>query len=215
MKKILCTVAIVVYLAGYAWPAATSGAEDKVFTPYDLPKAFAENPNEAKVQYIDKTVQIKGIVVGKGMSRYMTPNVELSESGKGPAPAICVFPYVGIAYWNRSDQIAGFEQGQTVTISGRVISLNENRVVLKESKTVEQTRHRTHGYPATDQGNNGDDGMKYLALICVIALGGWIKLNTFKKSFNECSTGEKRIRLVVAVICGVYAVYAMIVALWS
>ena len=57
--------------------------------------------------------------------------------------------------------------------------------------------------------------MKYLALICVIALGGWIKLNSFKKSFNECSAGEKRIRLVSAVIYGVCAVYAMIVALRS
>ena len=57
--------------------------------------------------------------------------------------------------------------------------------------------------------------MKYLALICVIALGGWIKLNTFKKPFNECSTGERRIRLVGAVICGVCAVCAMIAALRS
>ena len=57
--------------------------------------------------------------------------------------------------------------------------------------------------------------MKYLALICVIALGGWIKLNSFKKPFNECSDGEKRIRLVGAAICGACAVYAMITALRS
>ena len=137
MKKILCAVAIVICLAGYAWSAATSGTDWKVFTPHDLPKAFAENPSAAKAQYMDKTVQIKGIVVDKGMSRYMTPYVELSESGKGPGPARCVFPYVGIAYWNRSAQISEFEQGQTVTISGRVNSLNENRVLLKESKAVE------------------------------------------------------------------------------
>ena len=137
MKKILCAVVIVVCLAGYAWSAATPGTDGKVFTPQDLPKAFAANPSEVKAQYIDKTVQIKGIVVGKGMSRYMTPYVELSETGKEPGAARCVFPYVGIAYWNRSAQISEFEQGQTVTISGRVISLNENRVVLKESMTVE------------------------------------------------------------------------------
>ena len=136
MKKILCAVVIAVCLAGYTCFAATSGVEEKVFTPHDLPKAFAENPSGAKAQYMNKTVQIKGIVVDKGMSRYMTPYVELSESGKEPAPAICVLPYVGIAYWNRSDQLSGFEQGQTVIIEGRVHNLNEKRVVLKESKAV-------------------------------------------------------------------------------
>ena len=134
MKKILCALAIVVCLAGYAWSAATSVTGEKVFAPHDLPKAFAANPSEAKTQYMNKTVQIKGIVVDKGMSRYMTPYVELSESGKGPAPARCVLPYHGLAYWNRSAQLADFEQGQTVTMSGRVNSLNENRVLLKESK---------------------------------------------------------------------------------
>ena len=137
MKKILCAVAIVVCLAGYAWSAATSVTEEKVFTPRDLPKAFAENPSVIKAQYMDKTVQIKGIVVDKGMSKYMTPYVELSESGKGPAPALCVLPYIGVAYWNRSTQLSDFEQGQTVTMSGRVHNLNENRVLLKESKVVE------------------------------------------------------------------------------
>jgi len=137
MKKILCAMAIAICLAGYAWSAVTSETEQKAFAPHDLPKAFAENSSEAKAQYMDKTVQIKGVVVDKGMSRYMTPYVELSENGKGPAPALCVLPYVGIAYWNRSAQLSGFEQGQTVTISGRVHNLNENRVLLKESKVVE------------------------------------------------------------------------------
>ena len=134
MKKILCAVAIFVCLGGYAWSAVTPDTEEKVFAPHDLPKAFAENPSEAKTQYMNKTVQIKGIVVDKGMSRYMTPYVELSESGKGPATALCVLPYLGVAYWNRSAQLSDFEQGQTVTMSGRVNSLNENRVLLKESK---------------------------------------------------------------------------------
>jgi hypothetical protein len=136
MKRLFCAVLMVVCLAGYAWSETTSGSEEKVFTPQYLPKAFLENSNETKTQYMGKTVQIKGIVVDKGMSRYMTPYVELSESGNGPAPARCVFPYVGIAHWNRSAQLDEFEIGQTVTISGRVHSLNENRVLLKESKAV-------------------------------------------------------------------------------
>ena len=137
MKKLLCAVAIVVCLVGYAWSATTSVTEERVFTPHDLPKAFAENPSEARAQYMDKTVQIKGIVVDKGMSRYMTPYVELSENGKGPALALCVLPYSGVAFWNRSAQLSDFEQGQTITMSGRVHNLNENRVLLKESKAVE------------------------------------------------------------------------------
>jgi hypothetical protein len=134
MKKILCAGAIAVCLASYAWADET--LETKIFAPQDLPKIYAENPNGAKEQYMNKTVQIKGIVVDKGMSIYMTPNIELSEDGKEPALAVCVFPYVGIVYWERSDQISEFEKGQTVIISGRVHSLNENRVLLKESKAV-------------------------------------------------------------------------------
>jgi hypothetical protein len=137
MKKLFCAVVMVVCFASYAWSTATSVAEVEVFAPQDLPKIFAENPSEARAQYMNKTVQIKGIVVDKGMSRYMTPNLELSESGISPAPAICVLPYSGIAFWNRSAQLDDFELGQTVTISGRVHILNENRVLLKESKAVE------------------------------------------------------------------------------
>ena len=136
MKKILCAILLIICLASYAWSAATSETEEEIFAPQDLPKAFAKNPSEAKAQYMNKTVQIKGIVVDKGMSRYITPNLELSENGEKPAPAICVLPYVGIAYWNRSAQLDDFEIGQTVIISGRVHSLNENRVLLKESKVV-------------------------------------------------------------------------------
>ena len=137
MKKLLYAAAMVVCLVGYAWSAVTSEAEDKVFAPRDLPKAFAENPSGIKAQYMGKIVHIKGIVVDKGMSRYMTPYVELSESGEAPAFALCVLPYSGMAYWNRSAQLSDFDKGQIVTISGRVHSLNENRVLLKESKAME------------------------------------------------------------------------------
>jgi hypothetical protein len=136
MKKIFCAVLIVICLTGYAWTEATSETEGVVFAPQDLPKIFSDNPNEAKTQYMNKTVQIKGIVVDKGMSIYMTPYLAISENGKEPALARCVFPYIGIAYWNRSAQLDEFKIGQTVTISGRVHNLNENRVLLKDSKAV-------------------------------------------------------------------------------
>ncbi|MCL2010462.1 MAG: OB-fold putative lipoprotein [Synergistaceae bacterium] len=134
MKNALCAAIITAcFLASCAW----AGAEEKVFAPQDLPRTFTENPDGAKAQYMGKTVQIKGIVVNKGMSRYMTPYVEISESGKVPAPARCVLPYSGMAYWNRSAQLSDFEQGQTVTFSGRVHVIRENLVLLKESKVVE------------------------------------------------------------------------------
>ena len=53
--------------------------------------------------------------------------------------------------------------------------------------------------------------LKYLALICVIALGGWIKFGFYCSTpYNECSPGEKQVRLVGAVICGVCAIIAFI-----
>ena len=137
MKRILCAVLMVVCFASYAWSTATSRAEEKIFAPQELPNAFAENPNEARNQYMGKTVQIKGIVVDKGMSRYMTPYVELSKSGKEPTPARCVLPYSGLSLWNRREQLSDFEIGQTVTFSGRVHVLNENLVLLKDSMAVE------------------------------------------------------------------------------
>ena len=136
MKKLFCIAVIIICMAGCAWSDAAPGVGEEVFTPQYLPNAFAENPSGIKEQYMNKTVQIKGVVIGKGMSIYMTPNIELSENGEGPTTAICVLPYVGIAYWNRRAQLDDFEIGQTVTISGRVHSLNENRVLLKESKAV-------------------------------------------------------------------------------
>ena len=137
MKRILCALLIVVCLVSYAWSTATSGAEVKIFKPQDLPNAFAENPSEARNQYMGKTVQIKGIVVDKGMSRYMTPYVELSESGKEPTPARCVLPYNGLPLWNRREQLSDFEIGQTVTFTGRVHVLYENLVLLKDSMAAE------------------------------------------------------------------------------
>ena len=131
MNKILYAMILVLCLAGYA------AAEQEIFKPQDLPNAFAANAEAAKEQYLNKTVQLKGIVVGKGMSRYMTPNIEISENGKAPVTAICVFPYSGIAYWNRMAQIEPFQPGQRVVISGRVNSLSGERVLLKESQLVE------------------------------------------------------------------------------
>ena len=50
---------------------------------------------------------------------------------------------------------------------------------------------------------------KFLALICVIAVGGYIKFNYCRKPYSECSSDEKRIRRVGAVICGLCALFCI------
>ena len=58
--------------------------------------------------------------------------------------------------------------------------------------------------------------LKYLALICVIALAGWLKLRFYcRKPYNECSSEEKRVRLAGAAICGVRAIIAFLSVLRS
>jgi hypothetical protein len=132
MKKILSTFVFVCVLLAFA--SAVSGTE-AVISPHDLLKASSGDLNAAKEKYLNKTVLLKGVVVSTGMSRYMTPNVVITDQG---AEAICVLPYVGIAYWNRSAQLDDFEKGQTVTMSGRVHNMTKERVVLKECKAVNQ-----------------------------------------------------------------------------
>ena len=125
MKGILTVLIVCALLAGS--PTA-SGAEGEVITPYDLRKASIDNLSAAKEQYLNKTVLIKGVVISTGMSRYMTPNVVLSDQG---AEAICVLPYLDVA------KLSGFNQGQTVTMSGRVHNMTEERTVIKECRAVE------------------------------------------------------------------------------
>ena len=58
-------------------------------------------------------------------------------------------------------------------------------------------------------------GLVFLAFICVIVLGGYLKWVYYYrrlKPYNECSDDEKRIRRVLAVICGVCAFVSIIIA---
>jgi cytochrome c-type biogenesis protein CcmE len=130
MKKVLTIIAFAVLLA---WISVAYSANMEVISPFDLRKASIDNLDAAKEQYLNKTVLIKGVVVSTGMSKYLTPNVMLTDQG---AEAICVLPYHGIAYWNRNAQLSDFKEGQTVTMSGRVHNMTKDRVVLKECKVV-------------------------------------------------------------------------------
>ena len=125
---------MIVCLTGYAWaadgsiPSTESEAQQDVFTAYDLCKVVSDDLDTARAQYLNETVQVKGTVASTYMSRYLTPNVTLSDRG---AEITCVLPYLDVA------KLSSFKQGQLVTISGRVHVMSENRVLLKECKTVE------------------------------------------------------------------------------
>ena len=108
-----------------------SDASQEVISAYDLRQAYNANSEVTRQQYLNKTIQIKGVVVSKGMSRYLTPNVELSDRKDGPVLAICVLPRLDM------NKLSNYAPGQNVTFSGRVHALNENRIIIKESKTME------------------------------------------------------------------------------
>jgi len=113
-----------------AGPAMIFGSQPVVITAEDLLKAATDNPSAAEAQYLNKTVQVKGIVVSKGISRYLTPNVVLSNREGGPELVICVLPRLDTA------KLSDFEPGQSVTFSGRVHRLSAQRVIMKECKAA-------------------------------------------------------------------------------
>jgi len=129
MKRVLA--GFVVVCALMVWAPVIFGSVQEVITPHDLLKAFIDNPDAAKAQYLGKVVQVKGIVISKGMSIYVTPNVMLSDHEEGTAQAICVLPRLDVG------KLSDFTVGQSVTMSGKVYNMSESRIVLKECKAVE------------------------------------------------------------------------------
>jgi len=60
-------------------------------------------------------------------------------------------------------------------------------------------------------------GLAFLALICVIVVGSYLKWAHYYrklKPYNECSDDEKRVRRVLAMICGVIAFVSLIIAVF-
>jgi len=110
-------------------PSAVFGSEIMVVTAQELHKAMTDDLKAAQAQYLSKTIQVKGIVVSKGISKYLTPNVVLSNSAGGPELVICVLPRLD------AGKLSDFEPGQSVTFSGRVNSMS-TRIVMKECTVV-------------------------------------------------------------------------------
>jgi len=108
-------------------PLVVFSAEPQVITVQELQKALTDNRKETETQYLQKNIIVRGIVVSKGISRYLTPNVVLSVTAGGPELVICVLP--------RADtgKLSDFQIGQTVAFSGRVQAMSQ-RVVMKECK---------------------------------------------------------------------------------
>jgi len=128
MKRILTI--FIFGCALLAVPFTVFAAQGEVITASDLRQTFDANPTVTREQFLGKTIQIKGVVVSTGISRYMTPYVELSERQGSPVLALCVLPRLD------AGKLSSFTPGQTVTMSGRVQALSEKRILLKESTSV-------------------------------------------------------------------------------
>jgi len=109
------------------WPFIILSQEQIVVTAQELQKAIADDPKAAEAMYLNKTILIKGIVVSKGISRYLTPTVTISDSADGPEMAICVLPRLD------AGKLSDFQPGQSVTFSGRVQAMSR-LVIMKECK---------------------------------------------------------------------------------
>ena len=128
MRRILAVFALCGALL--AVPAGMSGAEQAVIASHDLYKAVIDNPGAVQEQYQGKTILVQGIVLSTGISRYMTPNVVLSDREGGEPQIICVLPRLD------AGKLSDFKPGQRVTMVGRAHRLSE-RVVLKECRALE------------------------------------------------------------------------------
>lgn len=124
MRKVLA--AFTLCCAMLVGISVASGAEQVVIASQDLGKAITDNPT-----LVGQVVQVQGVVHSTGISRYMTPNVMLSDSDGGMVHVICVLPYLDVA------KLVDFKAGQSVIMTGRVLKLTERGVLLKESKLLE------------------------------------------------------------------------------
>ncbi|MDR0443760.1 MAG: hypothetical protein LBH44_10160 [Treponema sp.] len=124
--KIVLAVLIFALLAA----PAVFGTEQEVLSPGELRKAFADNPKAAESKYLGNVVQVRGVVVSRGMSKYLTPSVILSDRENEESQAICVLPRLDVG------KLTDFTPGQTVIMSGKVYHLSERAIVIKECKAV-------------------------------------------------------------------------------
>lgn len=94
--------------------------------------AMAKEDGDAlETAYLGKRIAVGGVVTETGISIYATPYVRLSDGAEGEAMAVCVLPRLDAA------KLLSFQNGERVTLEGRLYSVRNGRVVLKECVKVE------------------------------------------------------------------------------
>ncbi len=127
-------VVLIALLLSVAGPAVAQ-EPGQTISAEELQRQFENDRQTAEATFIGKTLNYTGVVVGTGMSIYLTPNVMLSDRPDGPAYVICVLP--------RADagRLSEFTKGEQVTMTGRVYrGKSGGGVVVKECRRVDEKR---------------------------------------------------------------------------
>ena len=101
----------------------------KAFPVREFWQAFEKDRQNAEKDLVGQYFNFTGVVVDKGMSIYMTPNIMLSDVPGGSIYLICVLP--------RTDTgtLSEYKNGDRVTMTGRVHrSKSGGGVVIKDCK---------------------------------------------------------------------------------
>ena len=142
---IICVLSCFLSLAGIAYGQKKDGGlvehdnpPQREYTQKDLntdAKTLWENLTNNTIQLPFGTdLEITGVIVDKGISRYLTAYIALSEKKKGDQYVICVLP-------GRGDilNLKGFTEGETITMRGKYYA-TRSQIVVKQCKRVTEEK---------------------------------------------------------------------------
>ena len=133
MKKNLFVLGIIIFslVAMLFVPAFTQDTanEQEKTSVYEVSALWQEITDESLSFEFDDPVTVTGFVIDKGISKYATPYVTLSDKTNGKEYAVCVLPRTDVT------KLSDFSKGQKVTLSGNYYSMKE-RIVIKKCKQV-------------------------------------------------------------------------------
>ena len=141
----LCALLCFLSFAGVSFAQKKGGgiiahdsAPQRGFTQKDLKtdsQKLWENLTKNVIQLPFGTeLEITGVIVSKGISRYMTANVMLSDKKGGDPYVICVLP-------GRGDilNLADFNVGEEITMRGKFYA-TRSQIVVKQCVRVEEAK---------------------------------------------------------------------------
>ena len=131
MKIVLFALILTCTFFSIYTDTAIATESEEVITAGDLFQAYKANSATTREKYLNRRIQIDGVVLQTYMSRYMTPNVDLSDRAGGEVMAICVLSRLDMG------KLTNYTPGQTATFSGRVHAFGENRIIIKDTKPME------------------------------------------------------------------------------